>query len=161
VNTIVTIVPFLNFRRTTFYSIQIDGEERSETMDFMLRYADHEEHKEDFDEIRAFIKEWGEDGISREARRRLRHENHAKALPPYHTGSSMVRLYCCLLGENVMILGNGGHKVKPSDRHQDSPHLKPHFDFFNIVTAKIDRMLAQRELWVEGNELKGDMEIWL
>lgn len=160
-NIFVKIVPFWECDCVTYYTIHIEGKEKDETTEFMDKYENHEKFKDDLTEIFLYLETWGEDGISHGDRRKLRPENKARAIPPRGVGQNMVRLYCYLIRDNIMILGNGGHKVQPSDRHQDSPFLKPHFDFFNRVANALDKMIIEKELWVEGMELKGDMDLWL
>ncbi|MEM0999365.1 MAG: hypothetical protein AAGN35_20070 [Bacteroidota bacterium] len=116
---------------------------------------------DEYNELFTLLDDWGENGIPYAHRRKFRHENEAKSLPPYGMGGGYLRLYCYPMVDNILILGNGGHKVNITDTHQASPFLKPHFDFFRAVARKLDQAWKDREIYVKDNLLEGDLELWL
>lgn len=164
-NTIVTIEPFARYKEVNFYTVKVEDKEKSETEEFLDRYENDPTFEEEISELMEIITSWGREGIPHYFRKRLRSENAAKALPPKgirrKSAGNLVRLYCYLIRDNIMILGNGGHKKSPESSHQESPELKPHFDFFNRISDELDRMIIEKDLIISDNELEGEMEIWL
>ncbi|MEM6268741.1 MAG: hypothetical protein AAF998_04855 [Bacteroidota bacterium] len=144
-----------------YYSIQQEGHDNHETDKFITKYADNEQFVDEYNELFTLLDDWGENGIPYAHRRKFRHENEAKSLPPYGMGGGYLRLYCYPMVDNILILGNGGHKVNITDTHQASPFLKPHFDFFRAVARKLDQAWKDREIYVKDNLLEGDLELWL
>ena len=158
-NLVVTLQQFQEYNSITYYTILVDGKDVTETDDFIARYKDNEEFYEEFQELFTYLRVIGEDGIPYAHRKRLRPEKGARAIPLKGVGGVKLRLYCYLIKDNIMILGNGGHKKELDSSHQDSPALKPHFDLFTQVSEKLDQMLSERDLWEEDGALQGEMEI--
>jgi len=123
-------------------------------------------YKDAIDEMVTLIQEIGMRGTSTY---QFRHENDAQALPPIFpihpngryidSESPPLRLYLICLPPRVIILCGGG--IKSSQSAQDSPDLNPHFKLANKIGKMINQQLAEGNLWLEGDEICGDRELWL
>lgn len=155
-NNFVTIRTFKTFERVTYYTLQVEGREQSETDSFFTRYEQEEPLARGLDLLVAWIQEIGE---RRGARSRyFRFENAASALPPparimAELGNDycQFRLYCTRLSDEVVILANGGRKV--SQTVQNSPEIMTHFRFANKIAQQLIELSQSGDLILNGKQI--------
>jgi hypothetical protein len=155
VATIVEI-PHLRYRKVAYYTIYVEGRERSEFLDFQTRMKSHPEFSRSHGQLNQFLKDIGQKHGAKKAH--FRHERNAVALPPPYyiqpEGSPSkygLRLYCLRLSEEVVILLNGG--LKTNDKAGLCPNCKPHFDFANKIAQKVDEIIVEGNLWLDGRKI--------
>ena len=145
-----TIKLFKSFRKVSFYTIQIDEEDKTETDKFFDKYLENKAVTDDLNILVNWIREIGE---NRGAKSHFfRSENQADALPPPHNilkkldfgTNCTIRLYCIRLNEKIVILCNGG--IKTAQSVQDCPELLPHFRFANNLARQLLKMLSKKEI---------------
>lgn len=140
----------------SYYTVLREGEEKSEVEKFFEKFTEDEEHREDIQELRAFIVELGEKIGAKD--RYFRFEEVAEALPPKFIGMD-IRLYCYRLSEQIVILFNGG--VKTTAKAQDCPNVAPHFRFANRVSHSIERLKREGMIDATGKTILNADEILL
>lgn len=149
-NNFVIIEELDEYSEVCFYSVKIENEvddepELSEFEKFIEKFQNIEDEaiKEEYYDILAIIEHIGEDSVHMKY---FRSEGPAFALPPSaHTRvkeliikvDSTLRLYCVIVDESNVILCNGD--VKTTDRAQDCPNVKPHFEFARKLANKINK----------------------
>ena len=165
--TFAEIEELYSFRKVTYYSVRIEGAELDEMEKFIVRHKNVSEFKKEFEDLMAWIKYIGEkEGANLKL---FRDESSAQALPPEYSEMRKrgmlkeigynLRLYCLRIDGNIVILLNGG--VKTSQKVQDSPDLLSKFRLANKISEAVTKKFVIKELWVEGQELKGDFELIL
>lgn len=141
----------LQLSKVWFYTIQVEGRPVSEFQDFQKRMQQNEKDKSQAAEINRFIQQIGKYYGAQD--RYFKREGNAERLPPptYHFIDSDgeidfgLRLYCVRISDEIVILLNGDRKT--TQRVQDCPNCKPHFDFANLLSDLIYK--AQRDDMVE------------
>lgn len=154
----VSIKFISSFRKVTYYSVVLDGDETEQSLfeqfieDFTLL------EKEKLNHILSWIREMGDKYGAQSTN--FRDEQKAKAIPPKGTkrrptyivdGEEQVnnlRLYCHRLNEQVVFLFNG--HIKTAKKAQDCQNVKPCFDLANVLAEKIDNAIRNGEIeWAE------------
>jgi hypothetical protein len=117
----------------TFYTVQNDGDDYSETDKFLYRYEQLPEHEENLQSLLSFIlKSIGDDhGAIDELFNRP--ENEVTGLPVqgriklgefrYHYPNFPLRIYALKITEEIVVLFNGGIKDGPTNQ-TSSLHIK-------------------------------------
>lgn len=133
----------------------MDGHEYTEFEEFVLRFSDDDEYKEDLD----IVLSWLDNIICRGALERYfrpeyRYGSGISAIP---IETNRLRLYCVRISNKILIVGNGG--IKDVDKWQNSPLLS------SIVNRLVDteRFIRSRkhsgEIWInEADELIGNLK---
>lgn len=90
------------YDKLNLYSIRIDGHEYTEFEEFVLRFSDNDEYKEDLD----IVLSWLDNIIRREALERYfrpeyRYGSGISAIP---IETSKIRLYCVRISNKILIL---------------------------------------------------------
>lgn len=141
-------------KRVTFYSLQKEDKEKTETALFLERYEHDAKYSEEFGALANIILEIGNRGAFA---RYFRHEREAHALPPKFLYSNRLRLYCIRITDNIVILGGGC--AKETRTAQESADCKGPFTFMNQVSRAITRSIREGDLWISGDRLGGDLTI--
>lgn len=141
-NTFVTIQEFQRFKKVTYYTVQIEDHELTETDKFLEAMEKEKEYQEEFSNLIDWLSEIGD---KRGARDHLfRHEGIAVALPPDRKYQSdelevkEIRLYCHRVTPEVVILFNGG--IKTARYPQDCPNVNTHFRQANHYIRQLDKI---------------------
>jgi hypothetical protein len=154
---ILTIKAF-TFKKVHFYTIRIN-EQISEFTDFVSRMKQSKLNTHELGELITFI---GEIGVEYGAtKNRFRHEAAAEALA-VPTVSHMdieseeenhygLRLYCVRLSNSIVILLNGDRKT--TQKVQDCPNCKSHFQLANKISLKITKAIIEKEILLDGKNL--------
>ena len=143
------IVEYKKFSSTTVYSIHFDGKENNETDDFILRFQENPEYREDYQTIIRYIQKIGETGA---LERYFRPERKAKAIPIV---SSKLRLYGIRISDQIIILGNGD--IKTAKKVKNCPNCYPFFLTMNELMDKLEHSIRTNKISIENNALKGEM----
>ena len=161
----VTIKPYKAFKKVKYYTFFVEDRMQSETEVFFSAYEHEEEFAEDLNILVTWLKEIGENKGAKT--HYFRPENAAEALPPparimaeLTIGSCDLRLYCVRLSEEIVILAGGGRKT--SDAAQDSPDVKPKFQFANKMAKQLLKLLQERGIEINNKEIINleDIELW-
>ena len=157
---VVKIVPIDNydFEKVKYYSLKFDGEKESELEKFFKKYEN--EHSAGLNFIEMWIAEIGENHGAHS--RFFRPEDNSSALPPpsetirhldveLNEENLSLRLYCKVLSENIVILGNGG--VKESQATMQSPSCWKEFQIISNIASQIDNLIVRNKLTLNGKEI--------
>jgi hypothetical protein len=162
---ILTIKNF-TFDKVHFYTIEID-DKLSEFADFVTRMKQSKLNTHELGELIAFIREIG---MKYGAKKSLfRHEAAAEALAvptvshididsdeETHFG---LRLYCIRLTESIVILLNGDRKT--TQKAQDCPNCKYHFQLANKISVKITQAIIEKDIILENKTILFDEDFEL
>jgi hypothetical protein len=154
------------FDKVHFYTIEID-DELSEFADFVTRMKQSKLNTHELGELTTFIKEIG---VKYGAKKSLfRHEAAAEALAvptvshididseeETHFG---LRLYCIRLTDSIVILLNGDRKT--TQKAQDCPNCKYHFQLANKISIKITKAIIEQEIILEDKSILFDEDFEL
>ena len=153
-NIFAEILPLENFafRKVKYYSVQFEDEEYPEFLRFLAKLEDETEYEEDMSNFFEWLEVVGdEEGAKDKFFRPEGYLSDTSALPPgagimkaYGLPVNDVRLYCLKLNEQVVILFNGG--IKTSKKSQDCPNVKPFFIQANLLSKKINELIANKEI---------------
>lgn len=141
---------FEQHEKTTFYTIRFHDEEESETKAFFSKF-DNDKFADDIDIILTVIDKIGEVGAE-ERRFRLEGGN-VKAIP---LTSSGLRLYLYRISDEVVILGNGGHKQTAT--YQEDPLLNKHVETIRAVGNMLMKRLKHNESQLYNRQLMGNLK---
>ncbi|MCC7026439.1 MAG: hypothetical protein IT265_05760 [Saprospiraceae bacterium] len=140
--TFATIIDFYSFKEVSFYTIMMEGDDKSLGSQFIDSNRTHKH----INILRAWIQNIGN---KRGAKSYLfRPEGKADALPPpieVTQRECSLRWYCLRMNENVIILFNGGEKTKGIRLAQDCPNVRPHFELANKLSEAIWEAFANYE----------------
>lgn len=150
------IKSYLDFDKTHFYTIHEDGAGFNETDAFFLRFKDDPAYQKDIETIKYWIEKIGKEFGSRERYFRPEKKAYAIPIPP---PKSNLRLYCCRINDQVVILGNGG--IKSSQTVQKSPDAFPHFEVMNTVAFVTQMKLKKQEWSVSGKNISGNLKFFI
>lgn len=161
------IEEFKDFEKVRFYTVRLEKEEEweeeTEADKFFREFLDKPEKPSSGGElIFNSIVEIGERGAKE---RYFRFENRANALPPpartlvelgqsEETRGDNLRLYCIRLSEEIVILISGDRKTM--ETAQECPIVAPHFRLANNLAKKIDEAIINKEIVIDGKELRFD-----
>lgn len=146
------LTPVMKMNKITYYSFHIDGDAQCEVEKFVTRFS-QPAHEQDYGNIMSVIRDMG---MNRGAEANyFRHERAAEALPPpYRSGE--VRLYCCRITKEVVILGNGC--LKTSQKVQQSEACLLHFEIMNALAKQITARITSRDLEIINKQFKGNLQ---
>lgn len=158
-NIFATIQQAVRFKKVTYYTVVILGDDEGEDKNLFLNFINNHcnEYNEELSTIRFWFKKIGNEIGAKE--RYFRHEEfrgEAMALPPpiqYLEFSCDLRLYCMLINENIVFLFDGA--IKTENNAQDCPQVRPHFLLANRISKAIRRAIASKEIEV----IQGSMEL--
>lgn len=143
------------FKMVTYYSLIVDDEEKSLFEKFVDTF-NHSDRHEDFVNINRILGEMG--NLNGAKPRYFRSENEAHALPTFEVSnpSGVLRLYCTVLSENVVILFNGG--IKTTQKAQDCPNVSGHFRSAIEFSKKLNKAMLAKDIIIS-DEIKNRLII--
>lgn len=147
------IKDFFSGKKTRIYTIIEMGESLSETEKFFVRFKDDLKFKKDVEIIAAWIRKIGSEGA---LERFFRPEKKGEAIPIVTSG---LRLYCCRVSDEILILGNGGRKT--SQKVKNSPDAFPHFQIINGLAFVLKLREANGTITISNNQLSGELKFFL
>lgn len=154
------------YKKVHYYSILFEEEENSIFEQFLSKYVEIEEAKQDLVEMLEWIRKIG-DEIGAKSKY-FRHEgatSDAKALPPptkFIEGTAgNLRLYCLVANEQVVFLFNGG--IKTTSKAQDCPNVSGYFRLANKISKELNQCFMDKDIrWTNDDtdiEFDEDLEI--
>ena len=153
----VSIVQIESNDKVSFYSPRYKGEELTEFEKFIKKYS--VSHRKDIQTIITRL-----DNVKRTSNedRHFRYESkkrdRVRALPS-HLDSSILRLYCIVLAENILVLGNGGLKPKGVRTYNEDAILNKCVSELVKIDLVIKKMQRCKEIWINGCKLYGNLDI--
>lgn len=144
-----TLKHISTYRKTSFFSVVLDGEETSLFEQFIENHG--YSNKE---EIAVILTNIHNIGNKRGAQSRFfRHEGAAEALPyqrRYIKGEpGNLRLYCSVLSVDVVVLYSGHIKTKA--KAQDCPNVSNHFALANLISNGLTEGIKSKDLIIDSN----------
>lgn len=138
------------------YSILFENEENNEFMKFINKYANNPSFSRDIQRIVSYIDKIKENGVlERYFRREGKPAQKIKAIP---VEINKLRLYAIRLTDNILILGNGGHK-KTRTYNEDS-ELNEYVEHLAQLSFILKLKLETDVIKINHNELKGDLSFY-
>jgi hypothetical protein len=132
VKSTISIVPFDDHERVSFYTLCFQDEE-TEADKFLDKFPEGCDNERDVDIIIKWIDEIGERGaLERYFRPEGRRHDHVWAVP---IETASLRLYVIRLSENIVIIGNGD--IKSTKTYNEDPILKDYVELLQEVDGYI------------------------
>lgn len=143
--------------KVSIYSVQKDGAECSEFEEFLLNHRD--DYSSEVARILYRLDKIKEDGcFDRHFRYAGKYRDRTFELPSKFDTISL-RVFCIVLSEQIVILGNGG--VKTTDTYNEDPWLNSCELEMQRVDSVIKRREATGKIAVNGKILEGDLSFEL
>lgn len=142
------------YPKLNLYSIRLDGNQYTEIENFVLKFSENQEYKDDLDAILSWLDNIVKKGaLERYFRPESKYGSGVKAIPIYVNN---LRLYCIRISDNILIVGNGG--IKDADKWQESPTLSPIVKLLEDTEKFIKSRLKNQTLCISSDgELIGDL----
>lgn len=141
----------------TIYSILFENEENNEFLKFINKYADNPSFSHDIQRIVSYIDKIKENGVlERYFRREGKPAQKIKAIP---VEINKLRLYAIRLTDNILILGNGGHKKTKT--YNEDPELNEYVEHLAQLSFILKLKLETGVIKINHNELNGDLSFYL
>lgn len=136
------------------YSIRLDGNQYTEIENFVLKFSENQEYKDDLDAILSWLDNIVKKGaLERYFRPESKYGSGVKAIPIYVNN---LRLYCIRISDNILIVGNGG--IKDADKWQESQTLSPMVKLLEDTERFIKSRLKNQTLYISPDgELIGNL----
>jgi hypothetical protein len=154
--------------KVTYYSVLIGGHAQTEFDDFVERCVDFDgaERDDDVQEVMGIIAAMGEEtGAILAEHNYFRNEaiggSETKAIPGKDDDEyigNLLRLYCKVICEGIVILYNGGWKTPGISRAQDCKVVGPHFRNANGLSISIDEAIRVFDVGVDERNRKLDFD---
>ncbi|MBK9149681.1 MAG: hypothetical protein IPM26_01240 [Saprospiraceae bacterium] len=133
------------YEKVSYYSLLLEDERMSLFEKFLDTYR-NSEFRNDLQHIMYWIQYMGKNHGAKAYF--FRKEQDAEALPPpgkiLKIEHIKLRLYCCVLSENVVILLDGG--VKTASKAQNCPNVGPSFRKANRISIALTKCIQQKTL---------------
>ena len=144
----------LDFAKTAFYTVKVQGKALTEFEDFCKRMSASKKTKRQLGELNKQIENIG--NLYGALDFQFKRENFAERLPSptYHFFDSDgeadfgIRLYCVRLNDEAVILLNGD--LKTAKKVKDCPNCKPHFDLANKLSNTIYNAKKNDDIEIDG-----------
>lgn len=137
----------------SIYVFTLEDEKTSEYHKFWDKFENDESVQWDFDVIDERIGKIIANGAEDE---HFRLEGKATKALPFELGTKL-RLYCYRIDVKILIVGNGGKKLKNPDpkknRTQDFPELFNYCETIRAVGLKLEELIKIGAITKKGNEL--------
>ncbi|MFA5485448.1 MAG: hypothetical protein WC260_04345, partial [Candidatus Pacearchaeota archaeon] len=141
----------------TLYSILFEGEENNEFIKFVSKYSSSTKYSTDIQRIVFYLDKIKEKGaLERYFRYEGRPAQKIKAIP---IEINKLRLYAIRLSDNILIIGNGGHKKTRT--YNEDPILNRYVEDLAQLSSILQQKLKRDVIKIDYNELKGDLSFYL
>jgi hypothetical protein len=138
-----------------FYTIRFDGEEATEFDKFISEFMEKKGFEKDLQIITKWIDNIGQRGaLERYLRPESKMSDDVSAIP---IEVSKLRLYCLRISDNILILGNGGHKPKNQKTYNTDPHLNNCVETLANLDKQIKARKNQNRIIILGKTISGDL----
>jgi len=116
-------------------------------------------HQKDYKEIMSAMASISSRGaFERNFRWAGKYKDKAAELPDNQCFGNRLRLYCLHISENVVIVGNGGHKPQGKRTYQKIPFLNECVETLQKVDAEFQKRVRNREIVIEDKKLSGNLK---
>ncbi len=140
----------------TIYSILFENEGNNEFIKFITKYANNPSFSRDIQRIVSYIDKIKEKGaLERYFRREGKPGQKIKAIP---VEINKLRLYAIRLTDNILILGNGGHKKTKT--YNVDPELNGYVEHLAQLSFILQLKLETGVIKINQNELNGDLSFY-
>lgn len=141
-----------------FYTIRFDGEEKTEFDKFISEFMGKKEFEDDLQIITRWIDNIAKRGaLERYLRPESKMSDDVSAIP---IEVSKLRLYCLRISDNILILGNGGHKPKSQRNYNTDPHLNSCVEILANLDKNIKARKNQNRIIIHGKTISGDLSFY-
>lgn len=158
-NIFARIKPLFKYEKVAYYSVCIEDNDQSLYEDFVEKQT--KKNKDKLYHIQKWLKILGEKyGAKSQFFRNEANIADTSALPPIGKNrkpfylehgkkkANNLRLYCLKANENVVFLFSG--ELKTTEKAQDCPNVKAHFNLANRITKAIDKSFIEKDIkWNE------------
>jgi hypothetical protein len=152
VKRLVCIELFEEHQAVNYYSIRFSDENETLYDQFLTNFS-AEEFEKDLYAITYWMDKIGESGA---LERYFKPEGHPKVKAiPIPPPSSVLRLYCFRISENILIIGGGKEKLVRA--FQDDAELFNHVQIVKKVGKKIERYKEKNKISVNDKVLTGKL----
>lgn len=145
------LVEVIKTNKVTYYSFHLNGDSHSELEKFVTAF-NKPGYETDYKNIMDTITRMGD--VSGAEAHNFRHELKAEALPPPYMSGNL-RLFCCRVTRDVVLLGNGCLKITQKVQH--SKECLSHFKVINALSEQITRRMVARDLMIVDKKFDGDL----
>lgn len=143
--------------KVTIYSILFENEEDNEFMRFINKYRSIPSFLHDVQRIDYYIEKIKENGVlERYFRPEGMPAQKIKAIP---IEINKLRLYAIRLSDNILILGNGGHKKTKT--YNEDPELNECVEHLAQLSFILQLKIETGAIKLEHNELHGNLSFYL
>lgn len=141
------------------YSPKFQGEKFNEFEKFFLSVKDNPELEDDLSQILYRIEKIQEDGANdRHFRYEGKKRDRVNAIPS-HLETTHLRVYCIVINESIVILGNGG--IKQSQTYNEDSLLNSYVEQLQKIDYQIKQFQNQKRINISGKELTGDLHFYI
>ena len=141
-----------------FYTIRFEGDENTEFDKFISNFMGNKKFKEDLQKISYWIEKIGEKGaLERYFRPESKTCDGVNAIP---IDVSQLRLYCIRISDNILILGNGGHKPHSQRTYNTDPHLNSCVEILANLDTYIKTRVSQKRITIVEKYISGDLTFY-
>lgn len=142
--------------KVTIYSILFDDDEENEFMKFIQKYSGISSFIHDVQRILYYVEKIKENGVQeRYFRPEGKPSQKIKAIP---VETNKLRLYAIRLSDNILILGNGGHKKTKT--YNVDPALNECVEHLAQLSFILQLKIETGVVKLEHNELRGDLSFY-
>lgn len=142
----ISIKTIKQSEKVTLYSIQFSDKNISEFEDFMKKFKEQSEHSEAFNTIIYALNHMLEVGVQERFFR-----NEGGNLKALSFDSKNLRLYCLLISEQVLIVGNGD--LKTTRTYQEDEKLNGYVTNLRELNKLLKKAQKKGDVIIEGNEI--------
>lgn len=155
----ISIIPFDEHDKITFYSFVIDDNKSCE-MELFIKGLSSVDRINDLTQIINLLDKISQNGSQE---RYFRYEgkmsDNVCALPDHYLINSDCRLYCLRYGDAILILGNGG--VKSTATYQEDGHLNECVETLQLIDKKINALIKSGGIKIENKTITGQLDFFI
>lgn len=139
-NTFANIEVAIRFKKVTYYTVRIDGDEDNLFMQFIKTHG-KEPYRESLVILRSWLTKIGNEigAFEEYFRPEGFRDGDARALPPPFESVDL-RWYCMRISTRIVVLFGGAEKT--ANTAQECDNVRPHFLLANKLTACIDEAIS-------------------
>lgn len=141
------------------YSPKFENEEHNEFEKFFLKFSNDPEYKEELGQLMYRIEIIQEDGASDRHFRYESSKNDRIRAVPSHLETTRLRVYCIIINESIVILGNGG--LKTTKTYNEDPILNGYVEELKKIDYQIYRMQKRRMITTNGKVMGGSLHFYI
>lgn len=154
-----TVDLFEEHNAANLYVVRFEDESENEFEKFINTFINDVSLREDLDRIIYWLDKIGEKGaLERYFRPESKMKDDVNAIP---VEVSALRLYCLRISDNILILGNGGHKPKEQHTYNTDTHLNNCVQTLASLDFFLKQKIARNQITIDGKSISGDLSFYL